>query len=372
VKPTNGVFASQQWWCVMESKKRTSADKIRLFRSLFSGLENVYGTYDVKTGRVRQVKEPVTNDVIRAHLKGIQSYGVYLLTGEKTSALVVDFDEDELGLPLCFAAGARRCGMTAYIERSKSKGYHAWFFFNKGGVPARKARLVAQKLLSDMGRQGTEVFPKQDALVNGVSYGNFIHAPLFGSLVRKGRTVFIDPDEPTRAHPDQWEVLEGVQRVSESKLDAIIQNCELKVSQEMAKLRESNEAALSNGNTSPFGLPPCARKMLAEGVVSYQRVSCFRLAVHMKRYGLPYDLAVAALKAWAQKNHPGESKRIITDREIEYQAKCAFENSYRSFGCEDPAISAHCDKDCPLYAHTVGKSSIWKADRPQLDWGLEP
>ena len=30
-------------------------------------------------------------------------------------------------------------------------------------------------------------------------------------------------------------------------------------------------------------------------------------------------------------------KRLITDREVEYQTKCAFENSYRSFGCEGPA-----------------------------------
>jgi hypothetical protein len=97
--------------------------------------------------------------------------------------------------------------------------------------------------------------------------------------------------------------------------------------------------------------------MLAEGVTSHQRVSCFRLAVQLKRNGIPYDLAVIVLKAWAQKNRPAEDKRIITGREIEYQAKCAFENSYRSFGCEDPAIAAYCNKDCPLYSYTVGKSS---------------
>jgi hypothetical protein len=104
-------------------------------------------------------------------------------------------------------------------------------------------------------------------------------------------------------------------------------------------------------------LPPCARRMLAEGVNSYQRVSCFRLAVHLRRNGLPYDLALVTLKAWAKKNQPTNGKRVITDGEIIYQTKCAFENSYRSFGCEDPAIAAHCNKDCPLYAYTVGKSS---------------
>jgi len=60
-----------------------------------------------------------------------------------------------------------------------------------------------------------------------------------------------------------------------------------------------------------FGLPPCARKILAEGVSAYQRVSCFRLAVHLKRNGIPYDLVVAVLKAWAKKNRPADGKGVI-------------------------------------------------------------
>jgi hypothetical protein len=106
----------------MKRTKYSTAEKIGIFKSLFTGLTNVYGTYDVDTGRVRQVKEPVTDEVIRAHLTGKQSYGVYLLTGEKTGALAADFDEDELCLPISFVAGARRYDMSAYIERSKSKG----------------------------------------------------------------------------------------------------------------------------------------------------------------------------------------------------------------------------------------------------------
>jgi hypothetical protein len=96
--------------------------------------------------------------------------------------------------------------------------------------------------------------------------------------------------------------------------------------------------------------------MLAEGVTFNQRVACFRLAVRLKRTGMPYDLALITLKAWAQKNHPADGKNIISDGEIEKQTKCAFENTYRSFGCEEPAIAVHCDKSCPLYAHTKGNN----------------
>ncbi len=341
----------------MEATKRGTAEKIGIFKGLFLGLTNVYGTYDVKTGRVRQVKEPVTDEVIRAHLTGKQSYGVYLLVGDKTGALAVDFDQNDLCLPVSFVAGTKRYDMSAYIERSKSKGYHAWIFFEKGGVLARKARLVAHKILADMGKPATEVFPKQDALVEGVSYGNFVHAPLFGALVPKGRTVFVDPAEPTQVYPDQWELLARVQRVPEVRLDAVIRSCQLEPPDPAKERPNSDNRNESSDGTSPFGLPPCARRMLEEGVTSCQRVSCFRLAVHLKRYGMPYDLALATLMAWAKKNRPTGGKGIITDAEITCQAKCAFGNSYRSFGCEEPAIAAYCDKNCPLYPYTIGKTS---------------
>ena len=148
----------------MAAVGRSSAQKVTIFKGLFTGLRNVYGTYDLQTGRVRQVKAPVTDDVLLAHLSGRRPYGVYLLTADRTGALAVDFDDDDLHLPITFVARAQHHGLSAYIERSKSKGYHVWMFFGEGGVVARKARLVASKILTEMERLGTEVFPKQDVL----------------------------------------------------------------------------------------------------------------------------------------------------------------------------------------------------------------
>ena len=134
---------------IMEKIKRDTQEKIRIFKSCFTGMENVYGTYDTKTGRVRQVKEPVTDTVIKNHLTGRQSYGVYLLTGDKIRALAVDFDRDDIHQPAIFLNIAHRFGITGYVERSKSKGYHVWIFFD-APVSARKARIVAKKILLDM------------------------------------------------------------------------------------------------------------------------------------------------------------------------------------------------------------------------------
>jgi len=341
---------------IMEKIKRNTQDKIRIFRSCFTGLENVYGTYDNKTGRVRQVKEPVTDTVIKNHLTGRQSYGVYLLTGDKIRALAVDFDRDDIHQPAIFLNIAHRFGITGYVERSKSKGYHVWIFFDTP-ICARKARTVAKKILLDMEKSETEIFPKQDSLNGNISYGNFINAPLFGKLVPKGRTVFADPNMLTASYSDQWELLENVERISERQLDEIIERCKLNEHNSNTQKAGYNSHSNTDDNSSSFGLPPCSRRMLAEGVESYQRVSCFRLAVHLKRNGLPFDLALAALKAWAKKNHPADGKGIITDQEIEYQAKSAYENPYRSMGCEEPAVAAYCDKSCPLYAYRKSKQS---------------
>ncbi|MEN6428739.1 MAG: hypothetical protein ABFE13_25605 [Phycisphaerales bacterium] len=338
----------------MTQRERSVGEKVRIFKDLFAGLQEVYGTYDPATGKVRQEKKPVTHEVILAHLRGGRPYGVYLLTGSTTRALVVDFDQERLELPVSYVAAATQCGLSAYIERSKSKGYHVWMFFESKGVPARKARLVAKRILVDMGAPETEVFPKQDELTDGVSYGNFINAPLFGRLVPKGRTVFADPTIPTEVHPDQWELLARAKKHTEEDLNTVIERFHLEV-RDRAPAKEG-DSEKTGPDVSAFGLPPCARKILAEGVSAYQRVSCFRLAVHLKRNGIPHDLALVVLKAWAKKNRPADGRGVITDQEIEYQARCAFSRPYRSFGCEHAAMAAYCHHDCPLYPYTVGKS----------------
>ena len=95
-------------------------------------------------------------------------------------------------------------------------------------------------------------------------------------------------------------------------------------------------------------LPICARKMLQDGVSENQRDSCFRLAVHFKRLGLPYDMAVAALRVWVLKNRPIHGKGILQDREIVSQSRDAYSKSYTSYGCGTAAINPFCEPSCPV------------------------
>ena len=331
-------------------QSRTNLEKIAIFRRRFAGLTHVYGTYDPQppqTGGVRdrQVKRQVTDAVILAHLRGRQPYGVYLLVGDRTGAIAADFDRDDPLPPIECVRQAGHYDLGAYIERSKQKGYHVWMFMDDRGAPAAKVRAVMRLIVTEIGQPDTELFPKQDRLGAGAQYGNFINAPLFGRLVPEGRTVFVDPGDNMRPYANQWDLLDGARLIAEQKLDDIIEVNGL------SPPAADGTGGPSSERTDPvqgYRLPPCAARMLAEGVRANQRIACFRLAVDFKRFGFPQDIAVGALKAWAVKNKPDDGKRIITEVEIIAQTKCAYGKDYRSCGCEESAIQEFCDPTCPV------------------------
>lgn len=248
---------------------RTTEQKVAVFRACFSGLPHVYGTYDPASGRARQVKQPVTDAVILAHLQGKRPYGVYLLVNDQTRAVAVDFDVDDLDPPMSFRDGALDYGLATYIERSKSKDYHVWMFLDEAGVPAAKARLVVGRILDEIGQPNTEVFPKHDRLDTRAMYGNYIYAPLFGALVPQGRTVFLDPSNGFRPHGEQWQVLETIERITQRQLEEIIDLNELTLSSPTGNGHDP--ARRPSRVQGSFGLPPCAQRMFAEGVTEFQR-----------------------------------------------------------------------------------------------------
>jgi hypothetical protein len=330
----------------MNANSMSSQGKVHLFRTLFAGLDHVYGIYDLNTGKVSVIKRNVTDSVIYNHLKGIQPYGVYLLTGDRTKAVVVDFDSQDTSLPLIFVERAKHYQLPCYIERSKSKGYHMWLFFESNGVLASKARMVVHHILQEIEFPHTEVFPKQDTLTPEKPFGNFINTPLFGAFVPKGKTVFVNPDDGLRPFVDQWKVLQNIILVSELQLNEIIEINELTQETLNAQLKQHSE---QNQKSQFTALLPCARTILEQGVNQYQRVTCFRLAVHLKRIGFSKDITISILHAWSKKNHPVKGKYIITEQEIIEQVQSAYNRSYRSYGCEDAAIKPFCDTTCPIY-----------------------
>lgn len=324
---------------------RKTAEKIDLFRSYFTGLSHVYGTYDPVTKRSWQEKKSVTAETILAHLKGKRHYGVYLLVKDTIRAIAADFDHHDPRKPLEFIQTAEHYRLPAYLEVSKSKGFHVWVFFKEKGVKACKARLVVKAILDQIEASQTEVFPKQDHLDSRFPTGNFIYTPLFGRLVPEGRTVFVDP-ETLKPFENQWDFLESSHRVEESVLDEIIEINNLSV----PNLEGQQPGGVTNRRSGlNYTLPLCIQGMLQNGVRRFQRTSCFRLAVQLRRIGLPFDATVSVLKTWSLKNKPEDGQRLITDREIIEQASCAYRNYYQAYGCETPEISSFCSPQCQIF-----------------------
>lgn len=176
----NPLTAPEQKQAAVVDRRSSSDAKIRVFRSLFRGREDVYPRRfeSRKTGRagyapacanewVRGVCEkprvkcaecpnrrfvPVTDDVIRWHLSGVDAdgqmfvAGIYpLLIDETCFFLAVDFDkanwQDDAA---AFLDTCRRLSIPAALERSRSgRGGHVWTFF-EDAVPAAMARAWAR------------------------------------------------------------------------------------------------------------------------------------------------------------------------------------------------------------------------------------
>lgn len=242
--------------------KSTPEEKIRLFRSLFRGREDVfarrwysvqkekggyapvcanewkYGVCIKPKGKCskceNRVLVPLDDTAIYKHLSGKDAngqdvIGLYPILADDTCYfLAIDFDDgawqenvtavrsvcDEWGIP---------CG----VERSRSgEGAHLWVFF-ENAIPCATARKLGSALLTAaMEREGKlkldaydRMFPCQNTLPNG-GFGNLIALPLQGQARKKGNSLFVD--ESFQPHPDQWAYLSSVRKLGLAEVDVLV------------------------------------------------------------------------------------------------------------------------------------------------------
>lgn len=233
-------------------------EKIRLFRSLFRGRDDVYpvrwenregragyspacgnewhktlcGKPKIKCGACTNSQFlPVTDQVIHGHLIGKHTAGVYpVLSDGSCRFLAIDFDKtswrDDVRV---FHDSCRHFNVPAYIERSRSgEGAHVWIFFSHA-IPAALARKLGSLILTHATDQRPGIglesydrfFPSQDTLPKG-GFGNLIALPLQKLPREHGNTEFLnDKFESIR---DQWAYLDDVKRVSQVEVDSLIRN----------------------------------------------------------------------------------------------------------------------------------------------------
>jgi superfamily II DNA or RNA helicase len=182
-----------------------------------------------KVDRLTRKYRPLTDDVVRGHLVGEHTLGLYpLLQDETCWLLAVDFDKKTWQQDAAaFLASCHELDVPAALERSRSgNGGHVWIFFERA-IPATTARKLGCVILTQTMESRHQVgldsydrfFPNQDTLPKG-GFGNLIALPLQKFSRANGNSVFVDGE--LRPYPDQWEFLASVRRMSADAVEAVV------------------------------------------------------------------------------------------------------------------------------------------------------
>jgi superfamily II DNA or RNA helicase len=266
------------------NSKASPDEKVKLFRSLFRGREDVYAVrWEGRNGKAGyspaylktwttsfqrkpdDPKEyfPLTDQAIHDHLTGKLTAGVYpLLTDETCWFLAADFDkttwQDDVR---SFLQTCADWNIPAALERSRSgRGGHVWIFFD-APMPASLARKLGAAILTrtmdrrhQLGLDSYDrFFPSQDTMPKG-GFGNLIALPLQHLPRSHGNSIFLADD--SNPHSDQWAFLSGIRRMSFTELEALVRDAER--SGEIIGVRRS--VTDDDSNEDPWTLPPSRKK----------------------------------------------------------------------------------------------------------------
>jgi hypothetical protein len=136
------------------------ADLVEAYASLFVHCWSQYAVQQ-RNGSYWRVREPLTLQLLSAHLVGLYTLGTYLLDeSQHCSFAVFDADSgDGLGRMVGLAMELARQGIPTILEASR-RGGHLWVHL----AEPTPARVVRAWLLPSAQALGIELYPKQDTL----------------------------------------------------------------------------------------------------------------------------------------------------------------------------------------------------------------
>jgi superfamily II DNA or RNA helicase len=262
-----------------------SISKIKLFMSLFKGRDDVYaekwqskkkatsgyspvclnqwqvglcGKPKTSCSRcANQLYAALDEQVIENHLRGSIVAGIYpMLIDETCHFLAMDFDEacwqDDV---ITVREVCAEFYIPLAVERSQSgNGAHLWFFF-ENRLPAALARKFGAAILTYSMIRRHEIhfksydrlFPSQDTMPKG-GFGNLIALPFQKSARKNSNSEFIN--ESFESYSDQWAFLSSIQKISEGRIENLIQ--ELCHGHELGVLKIDEEDTQKPWETQPI------------------------------------------------------------------------------------------------------------------------
>ena len=206
---------------------------IEKFASIFVGLEEAYGTYEIQkqqangksTGQARIIRDPRTLDTWKGHLTGQgHSVGIIPINSEnmcKWGCIDIDqynFNHKEL------IDRIKDLKLPLVVCRSKSGGAHI-FLFSKEWISAKEMQDTLNSISAGLGFSGSEIFPKQIKLnLERGDIGNFLNMPYF-KLEKGLRYAFKEDgtaaslDEFIKLYEDNVQTPEQIQALSIDKTE---------------------------------------------------------------------------------------------------------------------------------------------------------
>lgn len=331
-------------------------DKIRLFRSLFKGREDVFPRRfeNSKTGKsgyapvcrnewatgICQKPKiacqdcnfrafvPVSDEIIRNHLKGIApndrpgkdfTMGVYpMLTDETCWFLAVDFDKSTwVEDAKAFLETCTSFQVLASFERSRSgNGGHVWIFF-ESPITALLARKLGAILLTNTMNRRPELgmdsydrlFPSQDTLPRG-GLGNLIALPLQKKPRERNNSVFIDQD--LNPYPDQWAFLSSIQKITQQEVEKIV-----KIFLDESEITGVRAVVLDENENEPWKLTPSRKlgEIPITGTLPDYLNLIISNQIYIEKEGLPASLRNRIIRLAAFQNpefYKSQAMRLST------------------------------------------------------------
>jgi len=171
-------------------------DNTDRFIKLFRGRGDVYGSEEGSC-----VKEPLTRQVFDNHLSGATPIGVYPMVPIRGDWYTVwgctDIDTGDLQAAINLQTAFEAVNVHAFIEKSRSKGYHVWVFASEP-VLARDMRRMFLACHQVVDYPAREVNPKQETLASTKQYGNYVRLPYpnYADLSIPNRRVINHDEEP--------------------------------------------------------------------------------------------------------------------------------------------------------------------------------
>lgn len=308
---------------------------MRQFHELFSGRDDVYGTYAIsgaskstekgrkRTGRAKTMTNTkVTKKLYDKHLNGNQSLGIVPIRLDSTvSWFAIDVDtygNDALHQKL--ALKINKLNLPLIVFQSKSGGAHMFCFLTEP-AEASDVREHAARYVEALGLpKKTEIFPKQEAIAKGDA-GSWINLPYFGDT-----RPCLGYDGKTKLSLKEFLLFAAEREVHPSDLG--FRTKELK--------HHDTDADEDEGR------PPCISTMLSEGIEEGGRDNALmHIAVYLKR-AFPDDWQEMLMDVNDEHCHPS-----LTTGEVFRITKSAERKDYQ-YKCKDTPMIGICDKETCL------------------------